>query len=571
MFTPRTNHFAHSAAMRRAFTRLSPLGGLLAFTSAASAQITVFSIDWHSPTVAAPNSFTGSPITEADILAPSTLVPTLGFQPQPGILETGGLLAPVGLNIPLYPGCVGHPAGTPCGIEVDAISHGMDAIVRQGTAGTTANVHYAFSVTRRALGNPGSPLPPAVWTEAPCQDEDADVFTDLGLPAGPIPPLGPGFGNTGIIDGNGMASCSGFAYPGLGLRENPPGTVPGDNLDALDMDVPDRFFPRSTTTYFSLDSAFVDPMTGIANSGSAAANGFRGGMVLKTTTAGVVSVYAAPNQLGLDLIGGVDSDDLDALALWENGINGYQRSSAPYDWTSGATDMLLFSVRRGSAIIGQPDAFFGLPIEPGDILTPTGPLGSLPGIWVAAEDLGLATARSTTTGLPGDDLDGLDTMHPPQPGLQFCAGDGSGTACPCGNTGATGRGCGNSQNSLGAIMWATGSPSIANDTILLNASGMGNLAPCMFLQGTVSLGAGVVFGDGLRCVGGNVVRLGQRVALSGNRSFGYGIPGDPAVHIAGLIGGPGTYYYQTWYRDAAVFCTANTFNLTNGYKIIWTP
>jgi hypothetical protein len=34
---------------------------------------------------------------------------------------------------------------------------------------------------------------------------------------------------------------------------------------------------------------------------------------------------------------------------------------------------------------------------------------------------------------------------------------------------------------------------------------------------------------------------------------------------------PGVRTYQAWYRNAAVFCTASTFNLSNGYSITWTP
>ncbi len=33
----------------------------------------------------------------------------------------------------------------------------------------------------------------------------------------------------------------------------------------------------------------------------------------------------------------------------------------------------------------------------------------------------------------------------------------------------------------------------------------------------------------------------------------------------------GNRTYQTWYRNAAAFCTASTFNLTNGTAIAWTP
>jgi hypothetical protein len=30
-----------------------------------------------------------------------------------------------------------------------------------------------------------------------------------------------------------------------------------------------------------------------------------------------------------------------------------------------------------------------------------------------------------------------------------------------------------------------------------------------------------------------------------------------------------TRYYQVWYRNSAPFCTTATFNLTNGYSIVW--
>jgi len=29
--------------------------------------------------------------------------------------------------------------------------------------------------------------------------------------------------------------------------------------------------------------------------------------------------------------------------------------------------------------------------------------------------------------------------------------------------------------------------------------------------------------------------------------------------------------YQVWFRDAAAFCTASTFNLSNGLEASWSP
>jgi hypothetical protein len=296
-----------------------------------------------------------------------------------------------------------------------------------------------------------------------------------------------------------------------------------------------------------------------------------GGDVLVSCPGCAPAVYAPAFLLGLDA-GGPDTDDLDALVLRENGIPGYQRSTTPYDWLTGASDMLFFSVRRGSALIGTPDAFFGVPIEQGDVLVPTGGVGSVPGIWIAGETLGLATQRSLP-GYIGDDIDALDVSHEREPGTRFCFGDGTGTACPCANFGAPGRGCANSANQDGGIMWANGFPSISNDTVHFTASGLPPTVASLLIQGqnTIAGGNGTVFGDGLRCVQTNVIRMYQRPTLCGNRSFGRDVPGDAPISVVGGVSTPGVRYYQVWYRNATAFCTPSTFNLTNAYQITWTP
>jgi hypothetical protein len=273
----------------------------------------------------------------------------------------------------------------------------------------------AFSVDRFAIGIPGTPFPPAVWTEGPIGEAAADVFADLGLPPGPLPPFAVPPANTALIDGNGLAGPSPFAYPGVGLIEPTipfgcPMVTPGDNLDALDVDGP----LGSMVAYFSLDAAFIDPRCGMPYSGSAAANGFLPGAILMKPMVGPLGVFAMPPMLGLDLIAGPGSDDLDALAMFTNPIPGFQPSPGPYAGWGGATDMVLFSVRVGSAVIGAPDSIFGIPIEPGDILIPpvAGGVSPFPGIFIAAEDLGLATARAGMAPF-GDELDALDVIRKP--------------------------------------------------------------------------------------------------------------------------------------------------------------
>lgn len=160
-------------------------------------------------------------------------------------------------------------------------------------------------------------------------------------------------------------------------------------------------------------------------------------------------------------------------------------------------------------------------------------------------------------------------------GAPFCLGDGtSGNNCPCSNTSATSAeaGCLNSTGTA-ARLYANGIPDVSNDSLILIASGMPPNSPCLYFQGSAkqSSGLGASFGDGLRCAGGTVIRLGTRTN-SANGSSAY--PGvlEPNVSVRGLVPvGGGTRYYQCWYRNAAFFCTASTFNVSNGYQVDWRP
>ncbi len=156
-------------------------------------------------------------------------------------------------------------------------------------------------------------------------------------------------------------------------------------------------------------------------------------------------------------------------------------------------------------------------------------------------------------------------------GTPLCFGDGSGIACPCGNNSAVGaeEGCLNSFAQGGKLV-GTGSPSISSDTLALQGSQMPN-SSALYFQGTTTTGggAGITFGDGLRCAGGNVIRLGTKANSAGASQYPVGA--DPSVSVRGqcVVGDVRTY--QVWYRNAAVFCTAATFNLTNGLSVTWNP
>ena len=95
--------------------------------------------------------------------------------------------------------------------------------------------------------------------------------------------------------------------------------------------------------------------------------------------------------------------------------------------------------------------------------------------------------------------------------------------------------------------------------------------PMQFFQGTAPIPGGLPFRDGLLCVAGSLLRFPVKIALNGNCSFGFGIPGDPLVSVVGACAPSTTYYYQAIYRDTLAFCTSATVNFTNGYAITWTP
>jgi hypothetical protein len=159
----------------------------------------------------------------------------------------------------------------------------------------------------------------------------------------------------------------------------------------------------------------------------------------------------------------------------------------------------------------------------------------------------------------------------PAPGATtFCFGDGSGTACPCGNNGAPGNGCAHSLSAAGAHLAGVGSASVANDSFVLQGTNMPNSFALYFQAvGNVAGGLGATFGDGLRCANGSVVRLATKSNAGGASS--YPSAGDPSIHVKGAVAAGNLRRYQCWYRNAAAFCSPDTFNLTNGVEATWVP
>lgn len=149
----------------------------------------------------------------------------------------------------------------------------------------------------------------------------------------------------------------------------------------------------------------------------------------------------------------------------------------------------------------------------------------------------------------------------------YCFGDGSGFPCPCGNTSGTGAelGCVNSTG-LGGRLMASGTSSLSAGDLVLAAEQIIPNQPALLFAGQnrVNGGAGLPFGDGLRCAGTGVVRFSvQSADAAGSASWGPGLalpadwmPGDRS-------------HFQAWYRDPAGSPCGTGFNTTNGLTVLW--
>jgi hypothetical protein len=150
-----------------------------------------------------------------------------------------------------------------------------------------------------------------------------------------------------------------------------------------------------------------------------------------------------------------------------------------------------------------------------------------------------------------------------EPGTAYCHGVVG--ACPCGNAGGSQAGCANSQG-LGAVLSASGEASVGADTVVLSVAGAPPATPGLFFgaaQAASEVGGPFLFGDGLRCASGSVVRLGVTFTDAAGSA---GTSGSLSV-LEGLAPGV-TRHYQFWYRDPAGPC-GQGFNTSNAYAIAW--
>jgi hypothetical protein len=177
-------------------------------------------------------------------------------------------------------------------------------------------------------------------------------------------------------------------------------------------------------------------------------------------------------------------------------------------------------------------------------------------------------------GIPGNPLSSMWLelyaplrCPPDQPGTGYCFGDGLDTVvtalCPCGNFGGAGAGCANSFSSLGGLLSVAGTT--VPNTINFTLTRVPNNTLCAGFRNTTNTNpGGVVFGDGVRCQTGTLIRFGQHNS---------GTVGDPVNTWTSPTNSQGagvTRFYQVQYRNSApAFCPPATFNISNGRILTW--
>ncbi|MBL8859562.1 MAG: hypothetical protein JNL28_13725 [Planctomycetes bacterium] len=290
------------------------------------------------------------------------------------------------------------------------------------------------------------------------------------------------------------------------------------------------------------------------------------------------------------------------------------------DWmvggdTSAATTMDNFIAKNGVIIAREGSVLGGLTLTGGVLAADMNEAGGVVHMWNTPGNIQALYYNSTLLLKKGDlvDLDGDGVVEPthilhsmlggaglvignthvfqvgyvniggtifdcvfairiPTTATSFCSGDGSGTACPCANTGLAGHGCANFNFASGARLSSAGyaGASATTDSLTLMATNIPG--PGLFFQGTSQQvgGAGLSFGDGLFCAGGAILRFGVVFPTGDSATYPGGLTPSP-VHLAGATASGDVRHYQCWYRDSATFCTPATNNLTQGLTILWGP
>jgi hypothetical protein len=197
---------------------------------------------------------------------------------------------------------------------------------------------------------------------------------------------------------------------------------------------------------------------------------------------------------------------------------------------------------------------------------------------IGGEDFGCSVAFDGNTVLIGSQRDDSSLANSGTAAVfllstghfeRFGFGDGTGTPCPCSNDSVRGlgQGCKNSSGWGGKLSLA-GTSAASSDDLRVIVWNLLPANPALLFTGPIALngGAGVVFGNGLRLVGGSIVRRGVLAPdQQGRAIWGPGL-GASSPWISDT-----TVHFQAWYRDPFPYGCVSSFNLTNGISVTFQP
>ncbi len=176
-------------------------------------------------------------------------------------------------------------------------------------------------------------------------------------------------------------------------------------------------------------------------------------------------------------------------------------------------------------------------------------------------------------------IDNVEVKGGVQP-ASFCFGDGSANPCPCGNNVPAGNptGCLNSSG-VGASLDISGNLSVTNDSLRFDVAGAPPTGFGILVSGDNQLpsaqpGLGIRVFDGLRCVGGNLIRHGGRsFDNSGANITPWGAGGNPPgglIAQGGFVAGQ-TRHWQVFYRDLTTAICQTGRNFTSAVSTTFAP
>jgi hypothetical protein len=192
------------------------------------------------------------------------------------------------------------------------------------------------------------------------------------------------------------------------------------------------------------------------------------------------------------------------------------------------------------------------------------PLGErTPSTSIADVFFGSSVAIAEGTVVVGTDLGNSAYVFTESYGT-FCDDLDNGLAsCPC-SPGTPNTGCDIQQATGGVGLRMLASETTPQNRVTWSGFGFPAMSTptAIVIRSTSREPAPALFGDGLRCIGVPVVRLGATFAAGGSAT-------PPHGHSS--MAGQGTFYYQLWFRNTPImYCDPlAAFNLSNGVSLAW--